>query len=572
MLTLATFVLAAAPSAAPAPADLVLTGAAVYTVDAARSWAEAVAVRDGRIVFVGAAEGARAFQGPRTRVLELAGRMVLPGFHDAHIHPVSGGVELAQCNLNDLPDAAAVLAKVRACAAAAKPDEWVVGGGWALPVFAGGLALTETLDEVTGGRPAYLSAADGHSAWVNTKALAVAGVTGATEDPANGRIERNAAGEPVGTLRESAMDLVGRHVPPPSPALRLDGLGRALAKLAAAGVTAVQEASAPRAYLETYREAEQQGKLTVRVIAALSTDLTRGPEQVAGLERLRADFTSPRLRPVAAKIFADGVIEGRTAAMIEPYLDRPGFRGEPNLPAAKMNALVGRLAEAGFNVHVHAIGDRAIRETLDAMEAVRALRAARDLRFQIAHAQLIRPEDVPRFRTLGVVANFQPLWAYADPYIKDLTWPALRKELWDAIYPVRSVARAGGVVAFGSDWSVTSLVPLEIIQVAVTRQSPDEAPIEVMQPDERIDLSEALAAYTIGAAYAMGLEQETGSIEVGKRADLVVVAENLFDVPARRLGRSRVLLTLVDGQPVYEDASLSSGPGSPRPQPALPAR
>ncbi|HEY7509726.1 MAG TPA: amidohydrolase [Vicinamibacteria bacterium] len=552
MLQLFALLLAAAAVAPPAPADLVLTGAAVYTMDPARSWAEAVAVRGGRIVFVGSGEGARALAGPRTRVLDLAGRMVLPGFHDAHIHPVSGGVELTQCNLNDLPDEAAVVAQVRTCAEAARPDGWVVGGGWALPVFPGGVALKATLDAATGGRPAYLSAADGHSAWVNTKALAIAGVTAATRDPVNGRIERNADGDPVGTLRESAMDLVGRHLPAPTAAVRLEGLRRALAKLGAAGVTAVQEASASRQALETYREAEKQGALTVRVTAALSTDLTRGPEQAADLERLRAGFASARVRPVAAKIFADGVIEGRTAAMIEPYLDRPGFRGEPNLPAAKMDALVARLAEAGFSVHVHAIGDRAIRETLDAMEKVQAVRAARDLRFQIAHAQVIRPEDVPRFRRLGVVANFQPLWAYADPYIEDLTWPALRRELWEAIYPVRSVARAGGVVAFGSDWSVTSLVPLEIIQVAVTRQSPDEQPVEVMQPEERLDLPEALAAYTIGAAYAMGLEKETGSIEVGKRADLVVLAENLFEVPPRRLGRTKVVMTLLDGEVVYE--------------------
>jgi predicted amidohydrolase YtcJ len=345
---------------------------------------------------------------------------------------------------------------------------------------------------------------------------------------------------------------VGKHVPAPTPALRLQGLKMALAKLGAAGVTAVQEASASRAYLETYREAERKGLLTARVTAALATDDGKGPEQVAEMEGLRAEFASARVRPVAAKIFADGVIEGRTAAMIEPYLDRPGFRGEPNFPAEKLGPLVRRLAAGGFNVHVHAIGDRAIRETLDAMEAAAPEARGRDLRFQIAHAQVIRAEDVPRFRRLGVIANFQPLWAYADAYIKDLTWPALREELWASLYPVRSLVRAGAVVAFGSDWSVTSLNPLEIVQVAVTRQSPDEAPIEVMQPDERIDLPEALAAYTIGAAYAMGLEEETGSIEVGKRADLVVLAENLFDVPPRRLGRTRVLLTLLDGAPVYE--------------------
>jgi predicted amidohydrolase YtcJ len=558
MLEIGLFLLAAAALPRP-PADLLLTGAAVYTMDPARSWAEAVAVRDGRIVFVGTAGDARAWRGPRTRVVELPGRMVLPGFHDAHVHPVSGGVELAQCDLNNLPTAGAVLDKVRQCADRLAADQWVVGGGYALPVFPGGLGLKEALDGVTGGRPAYLSSADGHSVWVNSRALALAGVDASTKDPENGRIERNEKGEPVGTLRESAMRLVGRHVPRPTPELRLEGLRLALGQLNRAGVTAVQEASASRAYLETYRDAEKSRALTARVTVALGTDEARGPEQVDDLVRLRAEFTSARVRPVAAKIFADGVIEGRTAAMIEPYLDRPGFRGEPNLSRDKLTALVRRLAGAAFNVHVHAIGDRAIRETLDAMEAARPEAAGRDLRFQIAHAQLVRPEDVPRFRRQGVIANFQPLWAYADSYMKDLTWPALRRELWSSMYPIRSVVRSGAVVAFGSDWSVSSLVPLEGIQVAVTRQSPDEEPSEVMQPDEVIDLPEALAAYTIGAAYAMGLEKETGSIEIGKRADLVVLEKNLFEVPARRLGKTRVLTTFVGGEPVYQDAS-ATGP------------
>jgi predicted amidohydrolase YtcJ len=544
-------------SAAAPPADLLLDGAAVYTLDAARSWAEAVAIRDGRIVFVGGSRDARAWIGSATRVVSLKGRMLLPGFHDAHVHPVSGGVELAQCNLNDLPTATSVVERVRECAARLPEGAWVVGGGWALPVFPEGLARKEALDEATGGRPAYLASADGHSAWVNSKALALGGVDARTADPPNGRIERDGRGEPVGTLREAAMDVVGRHVPPPAPALRLEGLRLALAKLNAFGVTAVQEASASREYLETYREAESAGALTVRVTAALDTDDQRGSEQVDDLVRLRAEFAGARVRPVAAKIFADGVIEGRTAAMIEPYLDRPGFRGEPNLPRERLTALVRRLAEQGFNVHVHAIGDRAIRETLDAMEAGAPQASRPGLRFQVAHAQLIRPEDVPRFRRLGVIANFQPLWAYADSYMKDLTWPALRPALWPFMYPMRSLVRSGAVVAFGSDWSVSSQNPLEGIQVAVTRQSPDEAPLEVMQPDEVIDLPEALAAYTMGAAYAMGLERETGSIEVGKRADLVVLAENLFEVPPRRLGKTRVLLTLLDGRPVYEDPALA---------------
>jgi hypothetical protein len=398
---------------------------------------------------------------------------------------VSGGVELAQCDLNNLPTAEAFVAKVRDCAARLGPDQWVVGGGYALPVFAGGLALKEVLDPVTGDRPAYLTSADGHSAWVNSRALAIGAVDASTKDPENGRIERNDKGEPVGTLRESAMSLVGRHVPRPAPALRREGLRLALGRLHRAGVTAVQEASASRAYPETYRDAEKSKGLTARVTVALRTDDGRGPEQVDDLARLRAEFASARVRPVAAKIFADGVIESRTAAMIEPYLDRPAFRGEPNLSRDELTALVRRLAAAGFNVHVHAIGDRAIRETLDAMKAARPEAAGRDLRFQIAHAQLIRPEDVARFRRLGVIANFQPLWAYADSYMKDLTWPALRRDLWASV----------------------------------------------------------------------GLEKQTGSIELGKRADLVVLEKNLFEVPSRQLGKTRVLMTLLDGEPVYQQAA-----------------
>lgn len=561
MRVLVLFALALAGASAPAGraferSDLVLDGAAVYTMDAARSWAEAVAVRGGRIVFVGASKGAQAWIGPGTRVLRLEGRMVLPGFHDAHVHPISGGIELAQCDLNNLATAQAVIDKVRRCAASLPRDAWVVGGGYGLPVFPGGLARKEMLDEVTAGRPAYLTSADGHSAWVNSRALAIGGVSARTPDPPNGRIERDERGEPVGTLREAAMGLVGRHVPPPTAKLRLQGLRLALARLNGFGVTAVQEASASREYLETYRKAEAAGALTVRVTAALRTDDQRGPEQVDDLVRLRTEFAGARLRPVAAKIFADGVIEGRTAAMIEPYLDRPGFRGEPNLPRERLTALIRRLAADNFNVHVHAIGDRAIRETLDAMEAGADGASRTGLRFQIAHAQLIRPEDVPRFRRLGVVANFQPLWAYADAYMKDLTWPALREGLWPYMYPMRTLMRSGAVVAFGSDWSVSSQNPLEGIQVAITRQSPDEAPSEVMQSDEVIDLPDALGAYTMGAAYAMGLEKESGSIEVGKRADLVVLAENLFEVPARRIATTRVLMTLLDGEQVYEDTAL----------------
>jgi hypothetical protein len=413
-------------------------------------------------------------------------------------------------------------------------------------------------------RPVFLSSADGHSAWVNSKALALAGVTRTTQDPANGRIERDAAGEATGTLRESASGLVGRLLPAPTALEQLEGLKRALEHANRNGLTTLQEANAGTGpeggglgALGAYREAERRGLLTARVTVSLGTDPARGPEQVDELVKLRYEFMSHLVRPLAAKIFADGVIEARTAAMLEPYLDTPGSRGEPNWSEAALGALVTRLVKEDFNVHVHAIGDRAVRMTLDAMEAARAAEGPRRPRYQIAHLEVIQPRDVPRFRTLGVVANFQPLWAYADGYIRDLTWPALGEERSRFLYPIGSVARSGAVLAFGSDWSVSSLNPLEGIQTAVTRQGVegDEAP--ALLPEEAIDLPTAVAAYTIGAAYAADRDTETGSLEVGKAGDLVVLSEDIFALPPGKIARAKVLLTLLGGRPVWRDPGFA---------------
>ncbi len=560
----AAFLALAAAPAPPTPAEVVLRNGAVYTVDAARSWAQAVAIRDGRLTYVGSDRGVAAQVGPRTKVVDLGGRLVLPGFVDAHIHPVSGGVELGQCNLNDLPDAPATLAKVRACAAERPGTGWLQGGGWSLTAFPAGAPTRQALDAVVADRPVYLSSADGHSAWVNSKALALAGVTRATPDPANGRIERDLKGEATGTLRESAGDLVGRLLPEPTADELLAGLRRAIEHANRNGLTTLQEANAgtgpagggPGA-LGAYREAERRGLLTARVTVSLATDSSRGPEQVDDLVKLRREFSGLLVRPLAAKIFADGVIEARTAAMLEPYLDKPGSRGEPNWSEAAMGALVTRLVRDDFNVHVHAIGDRAVRMTLDAMEAARAVEGARRPRYQIAHLEVIQPEDVPRFRTLGVVANFQPLWAYADSYIRDLTWPALGEERSRFLYPIGSVARSGAVLAFGSDWSVSSLKPLDGIQVAMTRQGLSGEDAAPMLPEEAIDLPTALAAYTIGAAYAADRDTETGSLEVGKDADLIVLSENVFALPPGEIARSKVLLTLLGGKPVWRDPGFA---------------
>src|SRR5262249_32672700 len=406
-----------------------------------------------------------------------------------------------------------------------------------------------TLDAVVPDRPVYLSASDGHSAWVNSKALEMAGITAATADPPNGRIEREPGTQnPAGMLRESATSLVERLLPPPAPAERLGALQRALELANRHGLVALQEANAGagpegggRSALETYREAERQGRLTARVTVALGTEAAKGPEQVDELVRLRREFTSARVRPTAAKIFEDGVIEARTAAMLEPYLDRPGVRGEPNFPPQRRNPLVARLVGDDFTVHVHAIGDRAVRLALDALEAAGAGGGARALRHQIAHLEVVHPDDVPRFRKLGVIANFQPLWAYADTWITDLTLPALGPERSRWIYPIGSLARAGAVVAFGSDWSVSSLDPLEGIQVAVTRQGPAGEAAPPFNPEEAGAPPAALAAYTIGAAHAKGLQAQTGSNQARKSAELGALSSHLFRAPPPANAQTPVL-------------------------------
>jgi predicted amidohydrolase YtcJ len=540
-------------------ADIVFRNGAVYTVAATRGWASAVAISGGRIVYVGSEGGLDAWVDPGTTVVDLEGKMVLPGFHDSHVHPVSGGMELAECNLNELTTREQVLDAVGRYARENPGKPWIRGGGFQLPLFPQGNPSKSLLDAIVPDRPVYLSAADGHSAWVNSRALKIAGVTAKTEDPPNGRIERDpASGEPSGTLREDAMGLVAKHLPPYAADDYVAGLRRGLEMANRFGITSLQEASAGEDSLKAYAELDRRGELTARVVASMHVDTSRGAAQIPGLLAMRDRFRGRRLRANTVKIFADGVIEGHTAALLEPYLDRPGYRGKPNIDPDGLKRLVTALDQEGFQVHIHAIGDFAIREALDAFESARTKNGGRDSRHHIAHLQLIDPRDLPRFRRLGVIANFQPLWAFRDAYIADLTEPVLGPERSRWLYPINSVVRTGAVVACGSDWSVTSMNPLEAIQVAVTRRDPAKESGPAWIPEELVDLSTMIAAYTINGAYVNFQEAETGSIEVGKAADLTVLDRNLFEIPANEIGQAKVVLTLLEGQVVYRDPAFST--------------
>jgi predicted amidohydrolase YtcJ len=546
---------------APA-ADWVLRGGVVHTQDPARPRATAIALRAGRVLAVGDDAAVSALVGPRTAVVELAGRAVVPGFHDAHVHPLAGGVELNDCYLGDIDDPAAgyraaVVSKVRTYAARHPGKAWIRGSGWALPWFAGGSPHKAWLDAAERRRPVVLWAADGHSLWASSKALALAGVTRATKDPAHGRIERDARGEPTGTLREAAMDLVARHVPPYPPAEREAGLARGLELARAVGLTTLFEADADEDTLRAYAALERRGELTARVVAALHAEPAEGAAQVARLAAWRTRYASARLRPIAAKLFVDGVIEAKTAALVQPYVG--GARPAPAIAPATLAALVTALDRAGFQAHMHAIGDGAVRASLDAVAAARAANGPRDARHTIAHLELVDPADLPRFARLGVVAAFQPYWAQRDPYVRDLTEPVIGPARSARLYPIGALRRAGAAIAFGSDWSVSSLDPLDGMQVAVTRRDPTEGPGPAWLPGEAVTAAEALAAYTRGAAYAAFQEREAGTLAPGFAADLVVLSADPLALPPARIAEAEVQLTMLGGVPIHRTRAIGWG-------------
>jgi predicted amidohydrolase YtcJ len=538
------------------PADLVLRHGAVYTVWPSRPWVEALAIRDGRLVFVGDEAGVDKFIGRATRVIDLAGRMVLPGFQDSHSHPLSGGLELGECNLYLARTAAEIEGAIRAYGQDHPNLPWIRGNGWQLPVFYNANPSRQLLDVLVPDRPAFFYAADGHSAWVNSKAIELAGLTRDTPDPPNGRIERDGAGNPSGTLRESAIDLVSKLLPEYSTQDRIGAARRALAEANRFGITSITDADAGPSYLEAYRALDDRGQLTARVYVALHSEDNPIAGETIRLVELRKRYAGSRLSANSVKFYADGVIEARTAALLEPYTGRGKESGSLNYSPEDLTSRIAAVDREGFQVHVHAIGDRAIRVSLDALAQARHENGPRDARPILAHIELIDPADISRFRSGGVIASFQPFWAQADEYIRDLTLPVLGPVRSRWLYPIASVLNSGAVVVGGSDWTVSTLNPLDAIQVAVTRRSLEEPNGTPWIAEERADLPRMIAAYTINAAYANRMERETGSLEPGKLADVVVLDKNLFDLPVTELHSAKVLLTLLDGREVWRDSSF----------------
>lgn len=537
--------------ASPPPADVVLRSGRVFTGDEARPWVSALALRGDRIAAVGADDDVAPLIGPRTEVIELHGRTVLPGLHDAHVHPLGAGREQQGCPLSEAKSVDDILARVRACDASRPGDGWIVGRGWDLSLFPQANPHRRLIDGAVATRPVYLEGADGHSGWLNSAGLTKAGITKETPNPSQGVIERDADGTPSGTVREAAVALVEDQLPEPSLDEDLRALRWAVEQLHRAGITSIMDAGVDERRLESYRRLADEGSLRLRGVACVVVEPADADAALAKARALRSRFVDLPLSPSCAKIFLDGVLEGETAALLDPYLDRPGHVGTLNATQAQLDLTVARLEADGFAVHMHVIGDGAVRVALDAYRAATAINGKPGRHRTLAHLQLVHPEDVGRFAELDVAVNAQSLWAFPDSYIRDVNLPQVGQARVDRMYPWGSLYRAGASVVGGSDWPVTTVDPLDAVEVMIRRQDPAMADGPVLGKGEGLPLEVALRAYTTEAARLLGHEQEVGALRAGARADLVVLDRTLSAERAAEISDAAPWLTMFDGVAVF---------------------
>jgi len=548
-LTAILLLIAAVTSAAAAGNTVFLDGA-ITTLNDKQPSATALVIADGHIVYVGDDKGARPYVTPASRVVRLQGRMMLPGFHDAHTHPMSAALRLLRCQLDGIKTGPKMEAAIRGCDRTASED-WLFASSWSAKVLSPSLAK---LDALVPDRPAYVANEDGFAVWVNSKTLKAAGI-----DPETSKLsglERDPQTHAfTGVVTGDALTEVRKFRPKPSESQFREALKRWSKMANAYGITSVFDAAASPPMVDAYHAADLAGELTLRVVAAQLADPEHGPEQVGDMIARRDRVRGTRFRADAAKIFLDGEISQHTAALLQPYADTPGTRGDLFLQPDALNALVKRLDAEGFLIHMHAMGDRAVRSGLDAIEQAMAANGPKDRRHQIAHIELADPADLPRFAALGVTANLSPGWFDPnDPEIAPAE-AALGPERARLTYPAASIAAHNGRLVMSSDWPATAMNPLENIQIAVTRQ-PLDGSKPPKGPKERVNLATALAAYIRDAAWVAREDDIDGTIETGKEADLIVLDRDLFKVPAGSIHNAHVLLTLLDGEPVYRDKRI----------------
>jgi predicted amidohydrolase YtcJ len=537
----------------PSTADLIVKNGKIYTVSRSQPWAEAVAIRDGKFLYVGKDEDVTKYAGKNTRVVDAHGQLVLPGFGDAHVHFMEGSLTLLGVKLDDAKTIADIQKNVKEYAATHPGDGWIEGMGWHYDAF-GESAMPDKkyLDEVVSDRPVFLSCFDGHTTWANSKALQLAGVDRNTPDPPNGKIVRDAEGNPTGALKEAASRLVRKVVPQPTREERMKALRAGLAEARSKGVTRIHSAGSDFEYFDLYDELRQKGELTARFYVAYflyPPGLT--PEIRTTLEKARNTYHDEWLSGGVVKTMLDGVVESHTAAMLAPYADDPKVKGKTFWEPAQYQATVTELDKNGYQIFTHAIGDGAVRLALDSYETMNRMNGTKDSRPRIEHIETITAEDVPRFGKQGVIASMQPLHAYPDADTLEVWLRNAGAQREPLAFAWNSIAKDGGRLAFGSDWPVVTISPWPGIQTALTRQTSDGKPAGGFVPEQRITLEQAIEAYTMGVAYAGKRENTEGSIEPGKLADLIVIDQDLFKTEPRRIDQTKVLMTVVGGKVVY---------------------
>jgi predicted amidohydrolase YtcJ len=562
-VTLDVAMLHGATPPAATPADLVFVDGAVYTVDAARSWASALAVTGDRIAYVGDEREARELVGPHTRLIDLKHRMLLPGFQDSHVHPAEAPNPADSLDLHGLVQREQLIERIRQFARTHPAKPWIAGEGWDEAAFLpSGQPTRQMLDAAVPDRPAFLVANSGHEAWANTRALAAAHVSAATPDPINGRIERNSQGEPTGLLLEEAQELVRRVVPPPTPEERVADLSAALGEMSRLGITALEDAAADADIQRAYRTLDQAGKLRQRThLCQLYRPTEDDAAQLRRFVAQRAALAGRRLRADCVKIFLDGAYGSHSVVLLQPYSDEPARFGKGKLfvDPQRLERLVRRLDAAGFQVHMHAIGDGAVHAGLDAFAAARRANGFRDSRDTLAHLSLIADADVARFRTLGVIANMTPLWSVDDPWETIFAPRLFGPGRFPELYRTRTLLEAGVILVWGSDWPVTGVSPLEGLETAITHRYPGGKDPEgredhAWKPEEHLSLEQAIVAYTSAGAYLLHDELARGSLVAGKAADLVVLGRNLFETPPLEIHNVPVDMTIVAGEVIFERA------------------
>jgi predicted amidohydrolase YtcJ len=499
------------------PASLVIQGARIITFDNEQAEAEAVAISGERIVAVGSRDEIQDLVGPSTEVIELAEGLVLPGFNDSHIHLLSGGLTLFEVDLFDALSLVEIQERIRTFAEENPDDEWIIGAGWRYTAMPDGrLPTRQDLDAVVPVRPAYMRAYDGHAGWTNTKALEIAGVT-----------------------RDSKAEGYGEVV-----------LRRATALLNSLGTVSIQNASGNEEELGLYRELQERGELTMRVHMMMFVNKDTTDEEIARFAELAREHAGPWLGVTGVKMVVDGVIESHTAIMLEPYSDRPSSSGSSPYTQEELDDLVARCHAAGLQVWIHAIGDGGVRMALDAFERAKAAGGPEDARFRIEHIEVIAPEDIPRFKEIGVIASMQPI--HSDPDTVAVWSRAVGPERVDYAFPWQSFVDAGAPLAFGTDWpAAISNAPLRGLHNAVNRQTPEGKPEGGWIPAQRVSVETGLDAFTASAAWASFEEGRRGTLSPGKLADLVVVSKDLFEIPPEEIHTVRALMTVVGGKVVY---------------------